>query len=661
MALLAYSNSFASALVLDAKVLLAIDERIRALTFGNLRLIFTTNYWWSIIPDWIFRPVTTLSYLFNYAVLGNGTATTGYHVVNFLLHAGNVWLVHALARRVLRDPRAAFLAAAIWAVHPIGVEAVTNIPGRPDLLAAMFVLAGLLIYATLADLRGWRIDVSVAALFAVSTAGVFSKESAVSLIGLMLLWDLCRFTPHPPRGRRAAAYAAVAASLVVLWRVRHAVLAYLPLPESAYVDNPMRGVGFLVARSTALKVIARDLGLLLWPAGLSSDHSYRDIVPQGLSDPATCLAVAIVAALLFAAVLRYRRDRVMFFAAGFFAVALLPTSNLIALPGAIMADRFLYLPSVAFAVALVALADRLASPKIVTLVLAAVIALYGTRTFVRNFAWRDELALATADLRVAPASFRLHNMMATALLEKDPRRNLDRAISEEERSWAIVEPLPARWTVQAIPAALGHDYQMKGDASGGPLSPAGRLWYQKAAAILLRARDLSQAYERAFDQTQRAAGILLGRRLLSPDLYLDLGATMMGLGRYSEAWDAYRYAHGFNPNLSDPYDGMALAAQEMGRPEDAVIVAEEKGLMDDFPPSTLNEIFKLYKLLPQGSCAVVVQNGDPRLNLRCPVVARDICRAVSSLAAAHRSARRVADAVRWEGPVARRYGCPASP
>jgi len=70
---------------------LTLDDRIRALTAANLRLIFDKTYWWPKVVDGLYRPVTTLSLLFNYTVLGNGQNATGYHVVNFLLHAGNAW------------------------------------------------------------------------------------------------------------------------------------------------------------------------------------------------------------------------------------------------------------------------------------------------------------------------------------------------------------------------------------------------------------------------------------------------------------------------------------------------------------------------------------------------------------------------------------------
>ena len=106
-------------------------------------------------------------------------------------------------------------------------------------------------------------------------------------------------------------------------------------------------------------MIGLDLWLLVCPLRLSCDRSYNQIPVAGWADIFAWLALAVVAAIVFVAVARRRSDRLIFFLAGFFGIALLPTSNLLFQTGSIMAERFLYLPSVAFAIAVVALAYRL--------------------------------------------------------------------------------------------------------------------------------------------------------------------------------------------------------------------------------------------------------------------------------------------------------------
>ncbi len=111
--LLAYANSFQCGFVFDNRLLLLGNRRIQKATPENLALIFNHSYWWPIGEAGLYRPLTTLSFLFNYAILGNAENPAGYHWVNFLMHAGNVLLVFALARRLVREFWPSFLIAAV--------------------------------------------------------------------------------------------------------------------------------------------------------------------------------------------------------------------------------------------------------------------------------------------------------------------------------------------------------------------------------------------------------------------------------------------------------------------------------------------------------------------------------------------------------------------
>jgi hypothetical protein len=79
LVLAAYSNSFQAGLVFDNAAVISQDSRIRAVTPQNLRLILTGQYWHDSTTSGLYRPLTTFSYLLNYAVFGNGTHPAGYH------------------------------------------------------------------------------------------------------------------------------------------------------------------------------------------------------------------------------------------------------------------------------------------------------------------------------------------------------------------------------------------------------------------------------------------------------------------------------------------------------------------------------------------------------------------------------------------------------
>jgi len=90
LALLAYSNSFHDGYTLDSNQLLRADTRIQQATSQNVDQILQHTYWWPYGESGLYRPLATLSYMFNYAVLGNGQRSAGYHWINFLLHTAKL-------------------------------------------------------------------------------------------------------------------------------------------------------------------------------------------------------------------------------------------------------------------------------------------------------------------------------------------------------------------------------------------------------------------------------------------------------------------------------------------------------------------------------------------------------------------------------------------
>lgn len=665
IALAAYGNSFGLGLAQDSKAIITQDTRLQSASLENIKLILERNYWWPKSGDGLYRPMTTLSLWFNSAVLGNGPNATGYHVVNFLLHAINVWLLYELALLLFQSGGPAFFAAAIWAVHPIGTESVTSIVGRADLLAAMAVLGGLLVYVSgpadwivsrsgdmgLSERRGRAGWGATVGLFTLATLGVFAKENAAVLIGLMLLTDLAFREGLAGVTKRWRDYAAVAASLVVLVVVRHAVLASLPPYQPVYVDNPLRGADFLTARWTAIKVLGLDLWLLVFPLALSCDRSFHQIALSGIGDPWAWISMAVVAAILAVAIRRYRQDRLVFWAVGFCGIALLPTSNLPILIGATVAERFLYLPAVAFAIAIAALLFRLTS-RHATVILGTLLVLYTARTIARNPAWNDNLSLASADIPTTPLSFRLHDMLAKELFDKDARGNIDRAIEEEETSWKILAPLPPERSSSFPPTFLGLYYSTKADL----VNPADqRGWYTKSLDVLVRAREISQATEKSYDQLQLAQGGLTVR-VGNQQLYLVLADTEMHLGNYQDAVDALRYGQGLNPRTLELYDGLNIAYAGLGHAQMGVVSMEEKALVDGFQPATIAAIRDLYQKLPDGSCAFGPSGAQ--LNLTgCPRVKGDVCAAFADLARAYREARLPAEVEQVQTAATKTYGC----
>jgi tetratricopeptide (TPR) repeat protein len=445
----AYSNSFHAGLLFDSAGVIEQDPRIRQATPQNIQSILTGQYWFLNATAGLYRPVTTLSYLMNYAVLGNGTRPAGYHWVNFVLHGINIVLVYVLGVLVLGRPALALALAAIWGLHPVLTESVTNIVGRADLLAAFGVLAGLLCHTRGLSVTGRRRWVWLAALVVAQTVGLFSKESAIILPGIMLLYDLTWPERSTWRGRTPA-YATLALSFAVFFYLRGGFDTHM-LVE--FTENPLVHAGFWTARLTAVKVIGKFLWLFIWPARLSADYSYQAVPLFGwrvsswedakaLIALAFCLGAGLLAILL---AVRWRRTgKPSLFFLAFFFVALLPTSNLIIIIGSIMAERFLYLPSVGLAGCLVAAIHALsqrssvkwrAAPQAAWVAMGLVCLAFAARTHARNFDWQDERSLWTSTVNAYPESARPHYNLGTALAQLPGR--LPDAIAEFETAVRI--------------------------------------------------------------------------------------------------------------------------------------------------------------------------------------------------------------------------------
>ena len=115
----------------------------------------------------------------------------GYRMVTVTLHAINVWLVFALARKVLAHQWLAFGGALLFAVHPIHAETLAWIGGQSDLLPTAMFLGATLSFLAYREQPHLRHAFLTTALTA---AAVFTKENAVVLPVVFAAYDALHFS-----------------------------------------------------------------------------------------------------------------------------------------------------------------------------------------------------------------------------------------------------------------------------------------------------------------------------------------------------------------------------------------------------------------------------------------------------------------------------------
>jgi tetratricopeptide (TPR) repeat protein len=640
-ALVAYSNSFRAGLVFDSQRVILADSRIQADTADNTHQIWTGDYYNGTGSSALYRPFTTLSYLWNYAVLGDGPNAAGYHAVNFALHALNIALVYFIGLAVFGETWPAFAMAALWALHPVLTESVTNVVGRADLLAALGVLAGLLCYIRGAATAGWRHAAWALALAAVASVAIFSKESGVVLVAVLIVYDVA-FAPAVPWRMRIALYLAALIPAAVFFAMRQSALAQVSSLLIAYCDNPLQQAGFWISRLTAVKVLGVYLGLLIWPARLSPDYSYNQIPLSTGAGLKSILALLLWIAVAALAVVAWRRARAVLFFIAFFAVTIAPVANLIILVGSIMAERFLYLPAIGFAGILVWSAravQRHLPAKTLCIALAVACLALAARTWARNADWFDERSLWTSAVQVCPDSYKTHENLAMLALAQ-PQPDYGTATREVERSLAILDPLPDDRSMPGVYVTAGQCYRARGDLA-------------RALAVLERGRNIDRAWNAAFQERNRRDGKTVGS-VGTPPLYLELGRVYVDLGQPEKALEALRDGRSIDPQpaffeeLSRTYSGMR-------QPGDAAISLLE-GLAVSSQSALLSDLTQLYRETAPQSCAL---NGTA-VNWNCPLVHDQLCTASHNVVAMFTAMRDPSSAATIAQNAIRNYGCPAA-
>lgn len=674
--LVPYLNSFSGGFPIDNDFLILQDPRLKQATVHNVSEIVSKPYWLPPPEYGLYRPFTKLTYLFNYAVLGDADKPADYHIFNFLLHFINVLLVYALALRLLRESSRPFWPAAfiagLWAVHPVLTESVTNIVGRADLLAAFGVLSGFLMYLKSRESTGGRRISWLVGLMAATAVGVFSKESGVVIFPVVALYEICWWKDRKQLRGLLYGTVAIAVPLIAMLGQRALVLARSTAPEFPYVANPELGANFFVARLTAIKVLAHYLWLLAWPANLSWNYYYNQI-PLARGSFGDFIAWIAIAASIAAAAIAFRRNRTAFFFASFAFVTLIPASNLIILIGSIMAERFLYLPAIGFAaclaLAVFAICRHLGKAALAPIVLCLILAAYGVRTWRRNPDWQSNMSQMTAGVITSPDSSQSHFGLATELYRSDPTHaNLNSAIEEAEKSLAILDPLPDSENVSVVYVNAGMYYEVKGDllqirGSDGYMrpSPASLTAYQRALEILLRGASIDDLYDETNREKEKARGKLdseiphTGHALV----YQELALTYLRLGENQKAYEAVLHARLLDPGDTKTYILMAEILFALSRHDESAVALMEGNLISGDRVTT-QQLSRLYKLgLDPKGCAFIPGPAGPTLNTACEVVHADICRALSELVPVFQQAHRVDDAAALKTRSANEFGCPA--
>lgn len=388
---------------------------------SGLWVPFTIPYWPPPFSPSLYRPLSLAFFSLQWAA-GDGEIWV-FHLLNLVLYALSVMIVWRLAR-LLMPSVGAWIAAALFAVHPVHVEAVALSINQSE------ALVGILLMSATAAYVDWRRHGNAGTktpwlILAIYFVGCLIKESAIILPGLLLAAELTLIDDATPWRERVAKLRPWGIGLmgiaVVFLGIRTLVLRGV---VGTFTAEGLVGLTWGGRLLTMLGVIPRWAALMFWPAHLQEDYSPGEIIGTDHWGPDQVIGALILLMTLVLLVRSWRKNRVAAFGILWFLVAIFPVSNVVVSTGIILAERTLFLPSVGGVLALGALVapihHRLASAGRAWTRLAigavAIILTCGLgRSFARMRVWTGPRSLWSQSMLDAPDSWRINEAFAYLL------------------------------------------------------------------------------------------------------------------------------------------------------------------------------------------------------------------------------------------------------
>lgn len=556
LAFCAFANSIPGDYVFDDVKIVKINPVIRSLkniprmllgAFTKKRLLKE-----GMKVDTSYRPVRYISYALDHQFTGDNPA--GYHISNIIYHSVVSFLLFLLLLRLGAGLFGATVASALFCIHPVNSEAVAYITSRKELLCALFFFASFLTYLSYRERPSLGRLLLMTVLFLLA---LFSKEMALSLFGVLLLYELMR------AGRRGGLVETLKNFFGHLSEKR----LFLPLGlvfgisfcyglYSIYIKNPAGlgeewvgywGGSFLNSLLSVGRAFLHYIRLILVPHPLSADYSGSVFPPSSglLTPPVTVLALLLHTALVsFALFLFIRKRFVVPFAVLLFYVTLVPVSQVFPTPERV-AERFLYIPMFAFTL-LVAFGLKTLKERRRGLVFAVFLLfpVYLVMVVERNYDWRSNEALFGAVLRHYPNCARAHFAVGAASAEKG---DLDTALTHFRR---VVELLPPR--------------KQKGWFKGYVLNAR-----RSIASVLLKKGKSKEAAEEleSLIAERDVFGRVMGDVPEFLHLHYDLGEAYFRMREYESAEAEFKRVLELAPKVRelDPSEFVSKASYRIGR------------------------------------------------------------------------------------------------
>jgi tetratricopeptide (TPR) repeat protein len=472
-----YFNSFFNEIAFDDNLLIVRNEYVKE-GFSGIPKILTSDAYESYftqqqannqLSGGRYRPLSIVTFAVEQQIFGRdadssltsmksveGTATTGgnimqvmhiRHVVNVLLYMLSVVALLYFFRTIVfkNYPVAAFIAALLFAIHPIHTEVVANVKSRDEIMSLLFL--------TLTFIYAWKYDETkklstlVVGLLFYFMALLSKEYGATLLILLPLMFYIFKGYNIGKSFKASLPFIGVLA-LYILIHLK--VVALKGEGTGDIMNDPYLFATAGQRLATKIATLLNYLKLLVFPHPLSADYSYSQIAYKDFSSPLVWLSIVVHLGLVGLGIYYFRKRHVLCFAIAFYLLNLLLISNFIFDIGATMGERLIYHSSVGFVIAVAYLLYRLyektqpaaTAQKAIGAILVVATLLCGFKIIERNADWKNDTTLFIKDVQTVPNSVLANENAAVGYMSMGDKITDTSAEGKQRRNAFYKQALP---------------------------------------------------------------------------------------------------------------------------------------------------------------------------------------------------------------------------
>lgn len=576
-----YANTFHHGFVYDD---VFFNEIPIYRTLAGIPVAFQVPYVADSPATAAYRPLPTATFILTYVFFGSSAVP--FHVVNVLLHASICVLIYLVLKKSLSVPTVVAVSTALlFAVLPIHTEVVANIKSRDELLYILSFLVMTMFFLKAVSSQTkqkilWLLIASVCYMFS-----LLSKEYAVLTPLIVIVFALV-VQKHAVKKIFFSSFCFVPPLMLYFFLRSQAFGISLASEDLApYISNPLIYSSLWVRVLTGFSILWTYIEKIFFPLHLSASYHFAHFVPVANPLESFSFAGGVIVFLFLLLLFCYVffKKNAIFVGLIIFIFSYLPISQFIKPRSDIIAERWMYLPSLGLLLVFCSFMYWIwkKNKKLYIVLLSMLLLAYGYRTVVRNNVWKSGSTLYASFLVDAPESAATHNLLSWEMLKNG---DIDKAEEHAEKAQAIYPEGIKLYNLFATISTLKHNYS---DAEryldlSSTLNPNGIEMLRLRSGMYYQMGDYPRAYD-AIDKLIRL------KRIYRFEDIFSYAIILLKLKRYDEAAEWFHKLSLMEKYRSQYLFLQAVMLYKTGKKEEAMRIQWDARLSDQMRLKQLEE------------------------------------------------------------------------